>query len=144
MPLRIAREGWSSVNTFADRIVPLLDSFRNRSVLSVISGRGATSHYCLVTAAFSSSNGIYIHTSVGVTLAVFTRWYWCRLWRQRRGTCQEEIWWTRYEGRKRASLLLQCSCDQWRKHCITEIALWWSQACVKATKSTLTCAVRTS
>lgn len=66
-------------------------------------GRWGTTHYCLVTVAFSSLNGIYSCIFVGVTLTgvlvVCRRWQWCRLWGQWRGTCQKEIWWTRYEGR---------------------------------------------
>lgn len=36
MPLRITREGWSSINIFADRVVPSLELFRNGNVFSVI------------------------------------------------------------------------------------------------------------
>lgn len=36
MPLQIAIEGWSSMNTLTDRVVPSLGCFRNGNVLSVM------------------------------------------------------------------------------------------------------------
>lgn len=136
MILEVAREEWSSANTFAGRAVLLTESLRNGNLLSLTVVR--YSYFCLVAGAVSSLHGVYTWTSVDITfifsLTAFNRKYWCRLRRQRRRTCQEEVWWPRYGDRKKFSLLLQCSCEWWVKQYIRKISLQRSQSSIKAGK----------